>query len=251
MTSQIPAADRRRFPRLPVTIQATVWWRGGELRAFTSDLSIEGVFLEIAQPLATGTRVRVELWVASPSGPAKVVADGLVMRIGEVGTRGMAVQFDAFRSGFSDLQVFIDEQIRVYRGGDDAADDRRRAIRIPVGLPVTWGTSDPPAIEGYLSNLSSSGSYVLETEHPVQAGARIYMHFELPLGGATRKVRAIATVARIRASDEEGFLGMGIAFDATTVDAQTIRRFVEERSEIETRRREVDRLIEARLSRPR
>jgi len=232
-----------------VTIQATVWWRGGELRAFTSDLSDGSVFLETAEPLATGTRVRVEFWVTSPSGQEKVNADGLVMRVGEVGTRGMAVQFDTFRAGFTELKAFVDSQLQVYRGGAEAADDRRRAPRIPVGLPLKWGTSNPPRIDGYLSNLSSSGSYVVETEHPVQAGARIYMHFVLPIDGAARKVRAIATVARIQASDEEGFLGMGIAFDATTVDGEVIRQFVEERSEIEARRREVDRLIEARLAR--
>jgi len=254
MTAELPDQDRRRFPRLPITIQAKVWWRGGELRAFTSDVSVDSVFLETREPLNAGARVRVELSVASPSGPRKVVADGEVMRTGasEFGSgsaKGMAVQFDAFRSGFSDLKAFIESQLRVYKGGDDAVDDRRRACRIPVGLPVTWGTSDPPALEGYLSNLSASGSYVLETEQPVEPGVRLYMQFTLPLDGGARKVRAIATVARIQASDEEGFQGMGIAFDATTVDAALIRRFVEERSEIESRRRKVDRLIEKRLSR--
>lgn len=254
MSSALPDQDRRRFARLPITIQARVLWRGGELRVFTSDVSVGSVFLEMREPLNVGAQVRVELSVASPSGPRRVVADGHVMRSGasEFGSgsgQGMAVQFDAFRSGFADLKAFVESQLQVYRGNEGAAGDRRRARRIPVGLPVTWGTSDPPLLEGYLSNLSASGSYVVDTEQPVEPGARIYMQFELPLAGGTRKVRAIATVARVQASAEDGFQGMGIAFDAATVDAELIRKFVEERSEIESRRREVDRLIERRLSR--
>jgi hypothetical protein len=254
LSTELPDQDRRHFARLPITIQAKVWWRGGELRVFTTDVSVGSVFLETREPLNHGARVRVELSVASPSGPRKVVADGHVMRSGasEFGSgasQGMAVQFDAFRSGFADLKAFVESQLQVYRGDEGAADDRRRACRIPVGLPVTWGTADPPTLEGYLSNLSASGSYVVDTEQPVEAGARIYLQFVLPLDGGARKVRAIATVARVQASTEEGFQGMGIAFDATTVDAVLIRRFVEERSEVESRRREVDRLIEKRLSR--
>lgn len=254
MSTHLPDQDRRRFARLPITIQARIWWRGGELRAFTSDVSVASVFLETRAPLDAGARVRVELSVASPSGPRKVVADGHVIRSGssEHGSKsspGMAVEFDAFRSGFTDLRAFVESQLHVYRGGEDGVDDRRRARRIPVGLPVTWGTADPPTLEGYLSNLSASGSYVVDTEQPVEPGARIYMQFVLPLAGGARKVRAIATVARVHASTEEGFQGMGIAFDAATVDGDLIRRFVEERSEIESRRRKVDQLIAKRLSR--
>ncbi|HUU02720.1 MAG TPA: response regulator [Myxococcota bacterium] len=58
--------DRRRFPRIPTTLQISFEDFRGIFFEFTRDISRTGVFIEMANPLPVGSRLRLSFSLPSP-----------------------------------------------------------------------------------------------------------------------------------------------------------------------------------------
>ena len=80
-------SERRKHPRLPVTLTASYVSRGALERDLVTDLSPGGLFLRSPQPLDVGTKVSVEVLVTGE--PSMLVAGLVVWKAVD----GMGVQF--------------------------------------------------------------------------------------------------------------------------------------------------------------
>lgn len=236
-TSAAMNIDQRRSERWRYTLGLILSWGGGKKNAHTMDISMSGAFVETDQVLSPGTAVKLQFQVLAKGSMVEVQVKGRVARkvtqdtVDSAHPRpGLGVQFQEFASGEQALEgalqaLRLAERYVGQREREEAA-NRRKAPRVKVGLPVSWGATNPPTLEGQLSSLSSSGGFMVHTESPCEPGSRIYLRFELPDAGRTREVKAVATVVRVV---EEGVLGMGIVFELSTVAVEFIERFVDDR----------------------
>ena len=244
---KLPGADPRDAVRVPITLRVRLAWDEGECLAYTTNLSINGAFAETCEEVHEGTDIRVEIDLGDAGGLGRVYVDGTVARFideDEASARGLVpgvgIRFDTFVVGKFDLIRFLTPSKKEDVPAKDKAaqskpDDRREASRVATGLPVVWGTKDPPDRAGQLANLSTSGAFSIQTDEPCEIGDKIYLMFELPRPegrGATR-VRAIAQVVRTIGAGGERSPGMGVHFDSSSVDVETIRAFVRGRREWE------------------
>lgn len=234
MDQQIPDRDRRGYPRLPVSLKTRILWSGGELSGYTTDITSASVFVETGTPLAKGTRLRVSFRVDRDGTPMEVVADGKVVRVQDAARAttpyvptGMAIRFTDFKQGFGEYKAYVRRMLDEFH--HPAADvEKRAARRLPVGVPVYWSETYPPDKPGHLSNLSSSGCFVVETDETAEPGTRIYLGFDLPIGGETHRVRAVANVVRLAPGEAPSGHGMGIAFDMASMSVNEIEGFIRE-----------------------
>jgi len=238
MTGKLPDSDRRVKTRLPIVLEVEVAWRGGDFVAFSVDLAEAGIFLQTEEELPVGTEARLRFGVPGRAcSRCPVVADGLIRRaVREGGLEGLAVAFERFVEGRQALQELIHN--RIGPGSCQASTpggERRRAPRMNVGISVYWGVVSPPRTMGFLSDLSDTGAFVLETDNPAAVGQRIFLEFELPFRKEIRRVKVIAKVVR-RQMDETLPCGMGIEFEYSTVDAERIRRFITQQRALESLR---------------
>jgi len=227
-------------------LRTRVWWRGGEVSGFTTDVTVASVFVETGVLLDVGARVRASFTVDAAGVPHEVVVDGSVSRVQDstvAGTQyvptGMAIRFDAFRKGFGAFKDYIERLLEEFHHPAAVA-EQRTARRVPIGVPVLWGPGYPPESPGHLSNLSASGCFVVETDEPAEPGSRIYLGFDLPIAGTTHRVRAVANVVRLAPGEAPGGHGMGIAFDMASMSVAEIEAFVREQGERADARRQAD-----------
>jgi CheY-like chemotaxis protein len=104
---------------------------------------------------------------------------------------------------------------------------RRREVRVPVQFAV-WSRLGPsdPAVEGLALNLSVRGM-LLESDQPLDVGARLDLSFSLPRGDAA-ELRVVGQVVR-EAASTTGRPRTGIEFLILRGDArERIRAFVED-----------------------
>lgn len=244
----LPEVDPRDAVRVPITLRVRLAWNEDECLAYTTNLSGNGLFAETRDDIPEGTEIRVEFDLAEAGGLGRVYVDGVVARRideSEAETRqlvpGVGIRFDEFVLGKFDLIRFLtppkktEEPAEPEEAAGDSAGERRVAARVATGLPVAWGRSNPPDRSGQLANLSTSGAFSIQTDEPCEVGDKIYLMFELPRPegrGATR-VRAIAQVVRTIGAGGERSPGMGVHFDSSSVDVETIRAFVRGRREWE------------------
>ena len=107
--------------------------------------------------------------------------------------------------------------------------EQRRAPRVSLGIPVWWGDSDPPSFKGHLSNISETGALALYAGEMLPLGSRIFVGFKVPVDGRVVEVRGIARVMRAVPQKNSELHGMGLEFEASTMDIQTLSRFIEGR----------------------
>ena len=230
-------SDQRAAERWKFTLGVTMSWSGGVVRAHTTDISLCGMFVETREPLEVDTLVRLRFKLFEDGKAVAVdVAGKVVRRIdADVVTEhcpvpGVGIVLGRFHAGEAALRRVItalDTACRRATTWSWADSDRRDSPRVVVGIPVRWGTSEPPDREGQLMNLSQQSGFVLHSEPPLQEGATIHISFDLPDHGSAREVRARATVKRTVRQD--GGVGMGIAFDLSSVTVEQMTQFMDSR----------------------
>ena len=240
----LPDVDPRDAIRVPITLRVRLAWNEGECLAYTTNLSGNGLFAETRDDIPEGTEIRVEFDLVEAGGLGRVYVDGVVARsIDETEAEarqlvpGVGVRFDEFVLGKFDLIRFLtppkEPEAPVEPEEDTATSSEDR--RVATGLPVAWGRANPPDRSGQLANLSTSGAFSIQTDEPCEVGDKIYLMFELPRpeGRGVSRVRAIAHVVRVVESGRDRPPGMGVHFDSSSVDVETIRAFVKGRREWE------------------
>jgi hypothetical protein len=223
---------------LPITIRARLGWDDGAFHAYTANISMTGVFVETARVVDVGTIVRLQLDLSSAGGGGSVLVSARVERLirddeaaGAGMLPGVGLSFRRFMMGRRSLEKFIEQRLPAVRPAPEqcSGEERRVTPRMSVGLPVVWGTSQPPKQRGWLVDLSGGGAFVLEAEGSGAEDGKIYLEFDLPVEGEVQEVRGIANVVRAVDSPEPERSGMGIRFESATVDVDLICRFVERR----------------------
>jgi uncharacterized protein (TIGR02266 family) len=89
-------ADRRRYPRVPASMQVSFEDFQGIFFEYARDISRSGVFIEMDEPLAVGARLRLTFSLPPPFDERPVLAYGRVVRSeagGERGPAGVGVSF--------------------------------------------------------------------------------------------------------------------------------------------------------------
>lgn len=229
-----PNIDQRRAVRWRYTLGLALSWGGGSFTAHTSDISTSGAFVETDRELSPGTSLKMQFQVFAGGTAVDVIANGRVARrvtFDNVDAKhplpGLGVEFQRFISGEEALAGVLEALQLAEQYVDRKGRDQRRAARVPVGLSVLWGTSNPPSSPGTLASVSASGGFVVHSESPVGPGAHIFLQFQLPIGGRPTEIRSVASV--VREVDEQGAAGMGITFELSTVDVEIIDHFVRTR----------------------
>ena len=231
-------SPQRKIERLSLTLRTRVSWTGGELSGYSTDLSHEGIFVETAIPLDTRTPVRAEFAVMDRGRLTRIVAEGMVARCFAAGSEtgwspvsGVGIRFGEFVFGGDLFQDYVTHQAAAVRAAAEAIDaDRRATARVTVGLNAFWGTGSPPDREGFVSDLSGGGCFIIQTTDAVPSGTKLNLWFELPMAGASTPVRATGTVVRVIPPEGDRPAGMGIQFDPASLEvetADTISKFVE------------------------
>lgn len=226
--------------RLSLTLRTRVSWAGGELSGFSTDLSQEGLFVETNAAVPKGTSVRVEFAVMDRGQLTRIVAEGKVVRCfdaeAEAGwspLSGIGIRFENFVFGADPLDQFVTRQAAAMKATAEAIEaERRGAARVTVGLSAFWGTGSPPDREGFVSDLSSSGCFVIQTAGSEPVGSTIHLWFELPLAGSSTALRASGKVVRVIPPEGDRPSGMGIHFDPASMDmgaAEDLNKFVNTR----------------------
>ena len=231
----LPAENRRSAPRIGVTYRVSLRYGARELICHTSDISLTGTFVETREEIAPGTPVHLSFAVGQTSGDATVEVEGRVARwvspavAGEAGCiPGCGVEFTRFIWGADGLRNALDQLLAGCRSPRDAG--RRRSARVAVGLPIYWGDTGKPTQTGFLTNLSTSGGFFIETGTSVPVGTRLHLWFELPVRGEIHSVRAVASVARVTAGKANGEAsGMGVQFERSSIDWGTLQDFLDGR----------------------
>ena len=215
--------ERRKKQRWRWTLQAHLEWQGGTATAYTTDISAIGMFVETTADIPPETAVQVLFKLSDQSDPVEVKVTGKVIRRSTPeeaaamgGLPGLGIAFTAFTAGKKRLVQALDVAQKTGKGGKERK-ERRSGPRLTVGLPVRWGTEDPPGNEGRLINLASGGLFVAAKGSP-SVGVRVYVTFFLPDNGKRRKVKAIARVAR-RDDDsvDSTVAGMAITFETSSM----------------------------------
>ena len=236
MAQALEIQDQRRAERWKYTLEVTMTWSGGEVQAHTTDISLCGMFVETREVLEVDTLVRLRFAFFEEGLPVPVeVAGKVVRRIcpDEVTEHspvpGVGIVLGRFHSGESALRRVIGAMDTAGRRAATSnwSADRRGNPRVVVGIPVRWGTEDPPEREGQLMNLSRRSGFVLHSDPPLQPGTPIHLCFDLPDHGSVREVRARATV--VRTVRQDGGVGMGIAFDLSSVTVAQMTLFMDSR----------------------
>jgi len=240
--------DNRQSKRVRHTVKTIVTWEGGRVHGYSLDISATGIFIETATllPLETEVRVRFDLTHAGHLQP--ILARGQVVRtVSSADTDpgglflGMGVKFSELEQGELALGALVGDGTPLHqRGAPVPGAERRRAPRVDVGIPVMWGESDPPIGKGRLTNLSETGGLVLFAGEVLPLHERIFISFNLPMDGRMVEVRGIARIVRAVARGDKELHAMGLEFEASTVDVETLSRFIASRLEEATQRAELE-----------
>jgi Tfp pilus assembly protein PilZ len=232
---EIPAADRRSAPRVGVAYRVCLRCGSRELICHTSDVSLTGTFLETRDELAPGTPVHLSFAVGQVNAEGQVEVEGRVARwvspasAAETGgIPGLGIEFTRFIWGAGTLRHALDQLLAGCRSAHFAG--RRRSARVAVGLPICWGNTCKPTLAGFLTNLSASGAYFIESCMRVPVGTHLHLWFELPVHGEVQAVRAVAIVVRVTDASTDGEAsGMGVQFEQSSIDRAVLQDFLDRR----------------------
>jgi hypothetical protein len=234
MAQFLPHTERRRAPRVPLTVRVQLFYKGVEIQVYSTDISITGMFVETPQPLPVGSKLLLGFTIGSVERKT-IQAEGRVVQVRtpeDAATYGvlpgMGIMFQGFLFGRGDLAAEISERLD---GLLDAAalppDEEPLDPRALVGFPVLWGPKPPPSNEGFIIELQGDQAYLV-SRNPESPGTHLYLSFELPTSGVPQRVRAIAQVVRSNRRNRRGEepCGMGIWLDPTGLDDPTVLDFM-------------------------
>ncbi len=225
------ADDRRGCERWRYTLCLTVSWGTQSISAYTSDISMSGMFVETNRCLPVGTAVRLDFRLVSGDATLPVSVDGVVARRVFAQRKdvsapllGIGVKFKEFHVGQGLLRkVLAGLRLSAPRGAE-----RRGSARIPASIPVSWGRREACDQGGRLADLSVDGAFIIHTPTSHRPGTRLYLRFEVPHQGRLREVKAVATVVRSMAADgADG--GMAVIFELSTIDVDYLHAFIARR----------------------
>jgi hypothetical protein len=222
-------SPQRTMDRLSLTLRTRVSWSDGELSGFSTDLSHEGIFVETSAAVPKNTPVRVEFALMDRGQLTRIVAEGKVVRGFTAGSEsgwspisGVGIRFENFVFGGDLLDRYVTEQAAAVKASAEAIGaERRGSARVTVGLNAFWGTASPPDHEGFVSDLSASGCFVIQTVTAEPVGSTLHLWFELPMAGSSTAVRAAGKVVRVLPSEGDRPAGMGIHFDPASLEMET------------------------------
>ncbi len=100
--------------------------------------------------------------------------------------------------------------------------ERRRSVRFPVHLSVTYGEETPLEYASFILNISLRGVFI-ETENPLPPGTKIKMSFYIPPNVKTL-ANFVGNVEWINKDDPGLPKGMGISFEGCSI--KTIHQLV-------------------------
>ncbi len=231
----VPDENRRSAPRASVSYKISLRHGSRRLVGYTTNMSSTGAFVETREEVTPGTPVHLSFTVGEGTAEDAVEVEGRVVRwvsperAGETGgIPGLGIEFTRFIWGPETLRNAIDQLLAGCRSGRNSS--RRCAARVAVGLPIYWGQPDKPAQQGFLTNLSTSGAFFIQTSSNAPEGARLDLWFELPVRGEIRVVRAAASVARVTEGKAGGEAsGMGVHFEQSSIDRATLQDFLDGR----------------------
>ena len=239
--------DQRRKSRIRYTTKTTLSWSGGRIHGFSLDISSTGIFVETATLLPLETDVIVRFEVESNGTMREVVARGQVARtVSSIDSDpggtflGMGVVFNTLEQGELSLRSMVSDGTPldqrqgppVVAGGEaQNPADLRAAPRVTVGIPVWWGIDDPPQFKGRLANVSATGALIIMAGEVQPIGSRVFLCFNLPVEGRVVEVRGIARVVRAAPMPTGEVHGMGMEFEAATMDVSTLAHFIQGRLE--------------------
>ncbi len=206
-------------------------WGNDEVTAYTSDISMSGVFVETNRCLPVGTMVSLDFQLVSGEDTLPVSVRGRVARRVFAQRKddpkhlvGIGVEFRKFRVG----EGLLRRVLATLGGTAPKKDDKRNGSRIPVSIPISWGTDDDCRQPGHFTDISVDGAFVIHSTIVQRPGTRLYIRFEVPHQGRFREVKAVATVVRT-VNDGDAPAGMAVIFELSTVDVDYLQAFITRR----------------------
>ena len=205
-------------------------WGSQEVTAYTSDISMSGVFVETNRCLPVGTEVLLDFQLVNAGESLPVSVQGTVAR--RVFTQrkddpkhlvGIGVEFREFVAG----EDLLREVLTRLEGAASPGHEQRQCARIPTSLPITWGTGEACELSGSFSDISVDGAFILQADARHAPGTRLHLKFEVPNQGRFREVKAMATVVRNVAAKDAG--GMAVVFELSSVDVDYLHSFITRR----------------------
>lgn len=215
--------ERRQTQRARWALMVRLSWDdGGRATAYTTDISVNGLFAETRAELEVDTRVYVEFQIQHQGKATKVAAQATVVRQvtqQDATARGVLPGLGlVFRRITTGEQVFRDVlDLKLHRKEElpPPREERRSEPRLPVGMPIVWGTEDPPEAEGRMANVSGRGALCVVMGDAPAPGKKIYLNFKLPREGEIQDVKAVARVKRVEQRDD--CAALGVVFEISNV----------------------------------
>ena len=219
--------------RLPFIVQVDLTWDEGRASAYSTDLSVTGLFVRTEIPVQLGTEVKLEFVVFSQAGKLPVVVVGDVARLvtseesamtGEVA--GMGVRFRQLEQGEKELFQFLGQRLEALQGPLPELPGTEVPLPNPAdeGIRAHWGSRPELDNTAMLFDIDRKGSFFLETPAPVAIGDHVYLWFSLPLTPKAMPVKATATVSHL-GTDGDKHRGMVVRVELSTLDIHIIETF--------------------------
>ncbi|MCX5813248.1 MAG: PilZ domain-containing protein [Proteobacteria bacterium] len=109
--------------------------------------------------------------------------------------------------------------------------EHRRSIRFPVSLSVKYGEKTPVEYTSFIINMSERGVFI-QTENPLQTGAKIVMSFYIP-PNVKILANVVGNVQWVNNGDSNLPRGMGISLEVYSIESiQLLEDFLEERKHL-------------------
>ncbi len=139
----------------------------------------------------------------------------LTDRIDELSTRiaaGALSETPSWGNGEAE-SIADDKNAAVSPAPKTYSDPRRKSPRVKLSNPVQYSFDQDRWTQGYSSDLSVSGMFIL-TYEPIPVGSLVFLRFDLPESSENEPVEIIGQAVRQQSQgkDEDGVLGMGVRF---------------------------------------
>ena len=228
MGEDVSTRERRKTQRVRWAVMVQMEWKQDQVTAYTTDISVNGFFAETRKDIPLKTKLEIKFQVEGADGGIAVEATGVVVRrhspeeAAAAGIMpGVGVRFKRIRKNDKAFRRSVDTKLgRV----DPPRNERRSEQRLPVGMPLWWGTEDPPKREGRLADVSARGALCVVQDDLPETGARIYLSFKLPHKGVIKDVKAMARVMRVERVDGCSTMGLKIEFSSVGDDLLPLLR---------------------------
>ena len=199
------AADTREFLRVPVCLSARYWSRNELKDRYISVLGEGGLFVSTVDPLPVGTRLELEIEIATRG--LKLPVEGEVAWVNEgddLSKRGMGIKF---------VGLSWEQKQAIYSLVDDTLKqrllERRRHARMDARLDVQFIYA-----EGFFELQTRDigiGGMFIATDHLVPPGERLRVVLHIPSPRAV--VKASCEVVRVVDDPRPGESpGLGVRF---------------------------------------